>query len=307
MIVYVVAVWLTCCNTGTEHFQLYIEFHDATSIKRGRKLLGDVGHWEGRRGSQLEAIQYCSKLESRVSGPWQFGVPHPGQGARTDLAAVASLAQSGESLEAIARQAPSTFIKYHRGIERLCGLQEAPSFRDVKVFVFIGPPGTGKTSTVYEAYGHSNVYCLASEEPLWFNGYDRQRVLLIDDIARSLGSKAFLRYLDGHPLQLPVKGGFAVARYSVVCVCTNDEEEFPPATQRRVDTGGVFWLLKRRGEYRDLIEFLRGGGQRPGGYDRPDARGRAVRAVLPSFEAEDRDGQVRSGRGLLDLVQGRRA
>jgi len=296
-------------NVGTEHFQLYVEFNEPTSIIRGRKLLGDIGHWEGRRGTQLEAIQYCSKPETRVSGPWRYGEPHPGKGARTGPVTVAGLVQAGETIQSIASSAPATFIRYYRGIERLSALQSVPQWRDVRVFVFIGPPGSGKTSTVYEAFGQADVYSMASEEPFWFDGYDRQRVLLIDDIARSLGSKAFLRYLDGHPVQLPVKGGFAVARYSIVVVCTNDEEDYPPATQRRILTGGVFWLERQRGSYGDLIEFLRGERlERPGGYDRPDSRRRALR-VLPSFAAEAQDGQVSSlpGRGLLDLVNGRRA
>lgn len=254
----------------------------------------------------MEAIKYCSKLDTRRAGPWSFGVPHPGQGFRSDLAEVAALVQCGTTISQVAASQPATFIKYYRGIERLSALQEGPRFRSVRCFFLCGPAGSGKTSTVYEAFGHSNVYCLAGEEPLWFDGYDRHSVLLIDDIARSLGSKVFLRYLEGHPVMLPVKGGFLRALYSTVCVCTNDwdVELWSPALRRRFDSGGFFWLERKRGEYGELIEFMRGGGQRPGGFDRPDARGRAV---LPSFEAEEPSGQVRSGHGLLDLVQGRRA
>lgn len=289
------AIWqLERGERGTPHFQLYIEFAKSTSIVRGAKLLALVGHWEARRGTQLEAVQYCSKLLTRLEGPWTFGAPRAtGQGARTDLNDLAQRVADGQSGASVAREAPALFVRYHRGISALEQAVHRPAWRDVKCFYLAGLAGTGKTSLVYDTFGTANVYCLASEEPLWADGYAGQSVLLLDDLAQFAQRKVYLRWLDGHPLQLPVKGGYVWARFTVVCVCTNEWEVpyFSEALLRRfAHPGGIFWVGGRRGQHDRLGQFMRGGGERPRGYERPDGGKR----ITDNYRIME-DGVVRRG------------
>ncbi len=51
-------------ESGTEHFQGYIEFPNAISLKAVKACNSQV-HWEKRRGNQQQAIAYSTKEESR--------------------------------------------------------------------------------------------------------------------------------------------------------------------------------------------------------------------------------------------------
>ena len=61
---------------GTEHFQGYLEFA-STGRKRfswlKRNLFKDGQHFNRSRKPALANWRYCTKEESRISGPWNFG------------------------------------------------------------------------------------------------------------------------------------------------------------------------------------------------------------------------------------------
>jgi len=96
---------------GRLHVQGYCQFAGAKRVGAVSKLLGFGAHVEPRRGTHEQAVAYCNKLESRVKGPFEYGVPAPGQGSRTDIAAAMSL-----SIRQAAIHFPEVFIKFHRGL-----------------------------------------------------------------------------------------------------------------------------------------------------------------------------------------------
>lgn len=82
-------------------------------------------HIEPRRGSQCQAIDYCSKSESRVHGPdtsIQYGQKHESTGSRGNpdspfkRAMLENTWQEGFAL--LKEQAPRDFIIYHSTIKR---------------------------------------------------------------------------------------------------------------------------------------------------------------------------------------------
>lgn len=117
-------------------------------------------------------------------------------------------------------------IKYPRGSERLrqAAIEQRWSkcHRFLIVKVLYGKPGVGKTSYVYEKHGFENVYTVRkTEHALWFDGYDCQDVLLIEDYDGGIMFKQLLNLLDIYPLQLAVKGGFTWAAYHYVYITSN--------------------------------------------------------------------------------------
>lgn len=63
-----------CPKTNKYHYQGYIEFVGKKTYTFIQKLSGlKTAHLEIRRGSQQDAVAYCSKSESQVGGPWEFG------------------------------------------------------------------------------------------------------------------------------------------------------------------------------------------------------------------------------------------
>lgn len=255
------AVWqLERGESGTDHFQLYIEFHRNCRLKACKGAIGGNPHCEARRGSQSQAIEYCTKQDTRIDGPWQFGTPSVGQGHRSDLDEVGRRAANGESLVSLAAEVPATVLRNYRGLKWLQEASYVPVWRDVRCFYLYGPPGTGKTSLVYDTFGYDHVYSLASQTPIWADAYSGQGCLLVDEYQNGIERARLNELLDGHPLRLPIKGGFTNARYDCVCIVSNQNffATFDLSTLRRFVRGGCFELVGQRGTYRDLGEFMLG-------------------------------------------------
>lgn len=77
-----------CPNTQRPHIQGYIEFNKAVAFATVKALLGDpTVHLEARRGTRVQARDYCLKDESRMEGtdPIQIGTWDQKEGKREDL------------------------------------------------------------------------------------------------------------------------------------------------------------------------------------------------------------------------------
>lgn len=220
-------------STGRLHGQCFVQFYQQQRPSRFGavlKLSGDRFHFERRRGTVREAIAYCQKEDTRVSGPFEFGRASGGQGCRTDLASATELIVGGGSLKRLAEEQPQMVVKYHRGFTVLRDLLQSDcsggySPKDVRVF--FGPTGTGKTRGAYALYPHLCRLPVASESSPWFDGYDGQDEVLIDDYGRSsrYSYQFFLQLLDGYPMKVPIKGGFVHWVPKVVLITSNERPE----------------------------------------------------------------------------------
>lgn len=74
-----------CPSTGKEHYQGYVEFKGQHRLNEVKNIFKDeTMHIEPRQGTQLQAIQYCTKEDTRVEEPFFFGQKKQ-QGTRSDL------------------------------------------------------------------------------------------------------------------------------------------------------------------------------------------------------------------------------
>lgn len=91
-------VWqLETGECGTPHLQGYLEFKEPKRLA-GMKKLCQTAHWEVRNGSQQQAVDYCTKDDTRSDGPWCFG-DLKAQGQRTDLEDMRTMMKSGATLD----------------------------------------------------------------------------------------------------------------------------------------------------------------------------------------------------------------
>lgn len=215
-----------CPTSGRLHMQGYLELHTPMKFGGVKKLLGDNSvHLENAKGTSAQNNSYCSKPKSHVEGPWNFGEPSAGAGERTDLKATTRLLKQ-QGLDAVIDQQPHIYMKYHRGIEKLDQhyAGRSPPNRDVTIYGIAGCAGVGKTRWTYENFGFENVYSLSKPTKggtVWFDGYRKQDVLLIDDYRGWLDFSFLLHLLDRYPLQLQVKGGTCWAHWTKVVITSN--------------------------------------------------------------------------------------
>lgn len=89
------------------------------------------------------------------------------------------------------------------------------------VLWFWGATGTGKTRTAVEMANDMGVdYWISHSEKLqWFDGYNGQSYVIIDDFRRNMCTfNYFLRLLDRYEMQVQVKGGYVnwIPKYIII-------------------------------------------------------------------------------------------
>lgn len=239
------AIWQLerCPRTERLHLQGYVEYHDSMRLSKAQPCVTRHCHLEGRKGTRDQAIAYCEKQDSYIAGPWRcgdFNSIRPGK--RVDLDQVAEFIQSGARSRDVAEEYPSHYIRYRRGIEALasiCARNRIPEFREVRVDVYWGDAGTGKTRKAVEDTS-PNYFILEQGERVWFDGYEGEDTLIIDDFYGWIKYGQLLRILDGYVYRAEIKGGFTYAAWTRVIITSNKEPEqwyahgLTPALSRRI-------------------------------------------------------------------------
>ena len=219
-------------TTGKEHLQGYLELTDPRKPTYIKTLFDDNSiHIEYCKGSADENIEYCSKDESRKEDTecMIFGSPNA-QGKRTDLETIFLLIKSKTPIVKIAEEYPGQVIRYGRGLKDLTFIlnkSNAQQFRRLTTVVLWGKAGSGKTRHVYDTCGFENVYKLEQDgsNQIWFDGYEGEDILLIDDFYGWIKYGYLLNILDGYPIRCPLKGGHTWGNWTKVFITSNKDPE----------------------------------------------------------------------------------
>lgn len=84
-----------CPKTKKKHWQGYIELTEKVSIKWLKENMEDnTIHFEPRKGTQKQAIDYCTKEDTRIESPTFYGSKKC-QGNRSDLDSMVDAIESG--------------------------------------------------------------------------------------------------------------------------------------------------------------------------------------------------------------------
>lgn len=239
---------------GTPHLQGYCEF------ERDKRLSGVVscfegdyresqprGHWEIARGSVEQCKRYCTKLETREDGAWEFGQAGRGTGARTDLSrAAACLLRTGK----ITDVPNEVFVKYSSGFLKLSARVAGPYRPDLCVVCISGPTGIGKSYAVRDRY--PNVYVpYYGNCGIWWDGYCEQEVVCFEEFAGQVQLQKMLQYLDPYTTQVECKGGSVAARWRLVFILSNRRPDLWYDNPIRADGSG-----SRDGELKALYRRI---------------------------------------------------
>jgi hypothetical protein len=225
----------------TPHLQGYISFEKRKSFGVVKKLISPRIHLEASKGSPNQNKTYCSKGENIK----EYGQIPRGQGARTDLVALAQACKAGASLKQIADHFPSATIRYSTGIIRLKQIYQQQRTGPPELWCLWGKTGTGKTRRVWQ---YANIDMLwVHPGDRWFDGYDGQPAVLFDDFDGSWFKITYLlKLIDRYAFTVPIKGAYVNWVPKVIYFTSNlhPKEWYPNAKQDHVDA-----LIRRFREF----------------------------------------------------------
>lgn len=219
----------------TPHMQGYVEFNGVHRIGAAKEILKSHSvHLEKRKGTRDEAREYCMKDDTRDTekenpGPFEFGVYEAGgQGSRTDLLNACNVAKETKSLKRVAEEHPVEYVKFTRGLRDYINVIDEPYVGKVEKLCFVGPTGTGKSYRAMTDYGRACVWSNASSSGCWFDEYDGEETIILDDFRGwKSGWKLdyFLKFTDNYTKikKLPIKGGFVTSKIKRVIVTSPGE------------------------------------------------------------------------------------
>lgn len=260
----------------TPHYQGFIWMKKRRSLLQ-MKALNARAHWEVAKGSAKQNRHYCMKPVpgcecAKCAEAVQLGQPKEfgsmdAEDAGALMAQLIQFAKDGLTFNAACDLEPRiaahgrAWKNYVESLNAVRGNQ----YRPITVEVYIGEPGCGKTRhAVEDAGGYGKCYILTklNKGATWFDGYEGQETLVIDDFDSqwSIPYRGLLRLLDVHPVRLPVKGAFTYALFKRVVITTNEpvrewyrERREIAALERRISRVVQFPLA-------GLDQWLVGGG-----------------------------------------------
>lgn len=198
-------------ESGTPHFQMYIEFKKSIYFTGVQTALGTkaINHVKAA-GTKEQNIKYCTKEEGREAGPWLYGTctnNGPGQGKRNDLDKFAqAVSAAGEITDDIKEEYHGHVLRYGHLAEQMIEREEfrkaerlelaywkeqierkrrGESFGQEprKLVLLFGPSAVGKTT-------HAKMACVEEADELpymkqgtsnWWCHYKGHKNVIVDE------------------------------------------------------------------------------------------------------------------------------
>jgi hypothetical protein len=218
---------------GTPHTHLLIYGVNAIKFSVVKEKFPGA-HIDYCRGTVQENRDYIRKegkykgsAKEETNRPETFqesgDMPLERQGQRNDIIDLYDMIKSGMSDYEILETNPEC-LNYIEKIGRCRYILKQEEFKDtfrnMDVVYCYGKAGTGKTRSVMEKFGYSNVFRITDyHHP--FDNYKGQDVVVFEEFRSSLKIQDMLNYLDGYPLDLPCRYNNKIACFTKVFIISN--------------------------------------------------------------------------------------
>lgn len=205
-----------CPKTNKKHLQGWLQF---TSKKRmgGVKKILPTAHLEACKGTEEENDKYCKKdNDFKILGEFTA------QGNRNDLKTIQQKIKNGMKIRELIEEHFDYYCRYKNGFDKyleIWELQNVPKWRALKVIFVTGKTDSGKTRYCMEQ--EEEPFKIEGDNLKWWDGYNGEKSILIDEYNNDLKITKLLNYLDGYKLRLDIKGSFTYALWTTVYITSN--------------------------------------------------------------------------------------
>lgn len=183
---------------GTIHLQFLVYTQRKVRASAFKKLDHRL-HIEVCRNAR-DASKYCKKEETRIQGPWEFGVEPQWNQDRREKFAVAKQQAINREFDQID---PALYVRYCKSFHYIADQHQTldkVTAENRGIWIY-GESGTGKTSKVQADFGQL-LYRKGREK--WWDGYKDQKVVVLEDAdpdnVKHL--KDYLKdWMDRHPFK----------------------------------------------------------------------------------------------------------
>lgn len=268
---YMIAGEEVCPDTGTPHFQGYLQLERPCrrSVLQNIFQTGPHTHINSTRlavaacGWQ-QNYDYCRKIGKHLTTDLPQGNPYmeagtpdktpkgAGQGRRNDIKEFYDMLTAGDKMVELIHHNPPAWAKSHGALTKmqiLLAQEAAPKMRPVKVIWIEGNTGIGKTHAIHALEPDLHVQHMKDGFRFW-DGYTNQKAVLIDEYANDAKIGNLLAYLDKYVVQVNIKYGGALSLWERIYICTNlpwdsihprAKEKARAALTRRIDERWEGW------------------------------------------------------------------
>lgn len=209
-------------NTERLHIQGYAEFKKFVNLEYLNRCF-PFGHFEVRRGSQKQAIEYCCKSDTHVVGPWVYGQPIINNEKNVFKTVCRELVDGLITIENVKLDYPDIFARHYNGFKALTTNCNPRDFM-TKFIVFHGEPGTYKSRLAIKFCEKNKFTYYKLSINGWFDGYRGEDVVIIDEINNlKNGLYMIQNMIDQSSFKVEYKGGMVEFRSKYVIGTTNHE------------------------------------------------------------------------------------
>lgn len=229
-------------KTDYPHFQAFLQLQTPVRMETLKNKFKKAGfndaHIEMRKGTVQDCVDYCSKEETRVDGPWRGGEIDlkDRQGSRSDLAELRQQIMDGATVsEVLLNDDACKAARYTRYLSELATARDRVKYgrqlRDITVHYLWGDPGVGKTKYIYDNNPIESIYRVTDYRHPW-DEYEGQSVLVLDEFDSQFSWDQLLVFLDRYPVMLPARYNNHVACFTTVWIISNEplSEQYPERT-----------------------------------------------------------------------------
>lgn len=194
---------------GTPHIQGYAELTSRKRMTTLKKFNPRI-HWESLKSTGLCASNYCKK----DGDYWEKGeLKKPTE--KREMKDWIDMVKT-KKMRGILENPPSMSVI--RVMEKYLTYLEPMRNTKPTVYWLWGASGCGKSKKAQEMAGE-DVYWKDGEK--WWDGYDGQKTIIIDDFrASNMKFNYLLRILDRYPMRVEVKGGYRQLNSDVIIITT---------------------------------------------------------------------------------------